>query len=86
MSATAELTLKLPSGHQRREELGSARGPRERGSCAGGGRLTLEERLSSVWEGLLAAGQAECPVCGERMERQPHMPAGACAGCGTALS
>jgi hypothetical protein len=84
MSAVAE--LKLPSGHQSREELGSARGRRERRPCAGGGRLTLEEKLSSVWEGLLAAGQAECPVCRGRMERPAHEPAGACSTCGSALS
>ena len=34
---------------------------------AGGGRLTLEQRLDGVWEGLLAAGAAECPLCTERM-------------------
>ena len=34
---------------------------------AGGGRLTLEQRLDRVWEGLLAAGAAECPLCTGRM-------------------
>ena len=28
-----------------------------------GGRLTFEQRLNRVWEGLLAAGAAACPVC-----------------------
>ena len=35
-----------------------------------GGGLTLGHKLDSVWEGLLAAGVAGCPVCGDRMERR----------------
>jgi hypothetical protein len=34
-----------------------------------GDGLTLEQQLDRVWEGLLAAGTAECPVCGARIER-----------------
>jgi hypothetical protein len=49
-----------------------------------GGRLTLEQRLDRVWEGLLAAGAAECPVCGGEMERSGA--AGRCGDCGTRLS
>ena len=49
-----------------------------------GGRLTLEQRLDRVWEGLLAAGAAECPMCGAEMERAGD--AGRCGGCGTTLS
>lgn len=48
----------------------------------GGGRLTLEQRLDSVWEGLRAGGAAECPVCRGRMEG--FGPA-RCAGCGSEL-
>jgi hypothetical protein len=55
----------------------------------GGGRLTLERRLESVWEGLTAAGEAECPLCRGRMTR----PAGAaatepahCGDCGSTLA
>jgi ribosomal protein S27AE len=48
-----------------------------------GGRLTLEQRLDRVWEGLLAAGAAECPMCGSAMERSGD--AGRCGGCGTTL-
>jgi hypothetical protein len=51
-----------------------------------GGRLTLEQRLDRVWEGLLAAGAAECPMCGSAMERTPGTEAGRCGGCGTTLS
>ena len=49
-----------------------------------GGRLTLEQRLDRVWEGLLAAGAAECPLCGGDMERAAG--AGRCGDCGTKLS
>ena len=49
-----------------------------------GGRLTLERKLDSVWEGLLAAGVAGCPVCDGRMERSGA--AATCRGCGTRLS
>jgi hypothetical protein len=49
-----------------------------------GGRLTLEQRLDRVWEGLLAAGAAECPLCGGEMERSAA--AGRCCDCGTALA
>ena len=36
---------------------------RERSAnCSDGGRLTLEQRLDGVWEGLHAAGVADCPV------------------------
>ena len=49
-----------------------------------GGRLTLEQRLDRVWEGLLAAGAAECPLCGAEMERSGD--AGRCGGCGTTIA
>ena len=49
-----------------------------------GGRLTLGQKLDSVWEGLLAAGAAGCLVCGGRMERSGG--AAHCGGCGSTLS
>jgi tRNA(Ile2) C34 agmatinyltransferase TiaS len=49
-----------------------------------GGRLTLEQRLDRVWEGLLVAGAAECPMCGGEMERTGE--AGRCTDCGTSLA
>jgi hypothetical protein len=49
----------------------------------GGGRLTLEQRLDSVWEGLRADGAAECPVCHGRMEGSG--PA-RCCDCGSEIS
>jgi hypothetical protein len=48
----------------------------------GGGRLTLEQRLDSVWEGLRAGGAAECPVCHGRMEGAGP---GRCRDCGSEL-
>lgn len=48
-----------------------------------GSRLTLEQRLDSVWEGLRAGGAAECPVCHGRMEGSAF---GRCASCGSELS
>ena len=50
----------------------------------GGGRLTLEQRLDRVWEGLTAAGAAECPLCGAEMPRAGDE--GRCEGCGTTLA
>ena len=49
----------------------------------GGSRLTLEQRLDSVWEGLRTDGAAECPVCHGRMEG--HGPAH-CRDCGSELA
>ena len=54
-----------------------------RSSFFGGGRSTLGGRLSSAWEGLLAAGAAACPLCGARMERLGVTAR--CGGCGTTL-
>ena len=55
-------------------------GPR----TSGGGGLTLARKLDSVWEGLLAAGVAGCPVCGDRLRRVGGRAT--CAGCGSTLS
>ena len=48
------------------------------------GDLTLEERISGVWEGLLRARTADCPVCRGPMERVGH--SGHCLRCGSILS
>jgi hypothetical protein len=47
-------------------------------SRSGGGRLTLEQLLDGVWEGLQADGAAECPLCSHRVTRK-----GAVARCGS---
>lgn len=65
-------------------KLGSA-GVRRPTESSGGGRLTLEQRLDSVWEGLAAGGAAECPMCRGSITRAPTAPAVRCAECGTSL-
>jgi hypothetical protein len=69
-----------------RESFDLERFRRERsGNCSDGGRLTLEQRLDGVWEGLRAAGVADCPVCGGRMAGAGG-GAAHCGGCGSTLS
>jgi hypothetical protein len=53
-------------------------------SPVGGGRATLEERLDVTLHALLAAGEAECPVCHACMTRARD--GGECTGCGSRLS
>ena len=62
-------------------DRGAARPPRRRGSD--GDRLTLERMLASVWEGLIAAGAAECPICSGAMDRAGEVAR--CRGCGSVL-
>ena len=77
--------LALVPERTRREGFDPERLRRERSNCSYGGRLTLEQRLDGVWEGLHAAGVAECPVCGGRMEDDGG-DSGRCGGCGSSLS
>ena len=49
-----------------------------------GGRPTLEEKLSRVWEGLHADGAAECPVCRGRMTSGSG--GGRCVDCGVSVT
>jgi hypothetical protein len=77
--------LTLVGDRPRREGFDLERFRRERSHCSDGGRLTLEQRLDGVWEGLHAAGVADCPVCGGRMESGADGE-GRCGGCGTSLS
>ncbi|NLT07207.1 MAG: hypothetical protein GXY03_12980 [Solirubrobacterales bacterium] len=51
----------------------------------GGRRLTLEQKLDSVWEGLRTDGAAECPVCHGAMEGAGGGRA-RCRDCGSELS
>ena len=88
MSATAtrrRRQLALVPERTRRDVFDPERLRRERSNCSDGGRLTLEQRLDGVWEGLHAAGVAECPVCGGRMEDDGG-DSGRCGGCGSTLS
>ncbi|CAB4880995.1 unannotated protein [freshwater metagenome] len=54
------------------------------------GRLTLDELIVGVWEGLRTDHAAECPVCGSavvaRFAAGPLPVAGSCRGCGSTLS
>jgi hypothetical protein len=78
--------LALVTDRPRREVFDLERVRRDRSAnCSDGGRLTLEQRLDGVWEGLHAAGAAECPVCGARMEATSG-GGGLCGGCGSTLS
>jgi hypothetical protein len=51
---------------------------------SGGPVLTLDERISKVWEGILATGAVDCPVCRGRMERMGQVAR--CFSCKTTLS
>jgi hypothetical protein len=51
---------------------------------SGGPVLTLDERISKVWEGILATGAVDCPVCRGRMERMGEVAR--CFSCKTTLS
>ena len=75
--------LRLDTELGRRSLIETAR-PQRRSQCSDGSRLTLEQSLASVWEGLQAVGAADCVVCGSRMERKGA--AGECGGCGARLS
>jgi hypothetical protein len=55
-----------------------------------GGEPTLDDVLSSVWEGLTAQSVVTCPVCGSEM-RPGYGPRtnslrGRCADCGSMLT
>lgn len=52
------------------------------------GRLTLDELITGVWEGLAVRGAVECPVCASSMALGSHgddQQVGSCSGCGSAL-
>ena len=63
---------------------GSCTKPRQRSQCADGNRLTLGQSLDRVWEGLVAVGAADCPMCGTAMERSGA--GGSCGNCGTTIA
>ena len=65
-------------------KVGSA-GVRRPFDSSGGGRLTLEQRLDGVWEGLLADGAAECPLCRGPLVGSVGDPGASCDDCGTSL-
>ena len=75
--------LRLDTEAGRRSLIESARSQR-RPQCTDGARPTLEQALSSAWEGLFAIGAADCVICGSRMDRRGAF--GECGGCGTKLT
>ena len=77
--------LALAPERPRRDSFDLERLRRERSQCSDGGRLTLEQRLDGVWEGLHAAGVVDCPVCGKHMKGTDD-GVGRCGGCGSTLS
>jgi hypothetical protein len=55
------------------------------------GRLTLDDLVTGVWEGLAVRDAASCPVCEGPMTSTPHgtsgeSPTGVCLSCGSRLS
>lgn len=55
------------------------------------GRLTLDDIITSVWEGLAVRATVNCPVCPSAMtSRFPSegddAPTGTCLNCGSRLS
>jgi hypothetical protein len=52
------------------------------------GRLTLDELITGVWEGLAVRGAVECPVCASSMSlrsQEDDQQMGSCLGCGSEL-
>lgn len=54
------------------------------------GRLTLDELITGVWEGLAVRGAVECPVCASPMTRSScgggdDQQMGSCLDCGSKL-
>lgn len=74
--------------HEPRRGLGDAG---VTGQTDAHGRLTLDDLITSVWEGLAVRGTVSCPVCaGPMLSTAPEdgadAPAGICFGCGARLS
>ena len=77
---TPALAQRAPASTTRRER-------RRDGGCARGqgGRLTLDELISSAWAGVAARVPVACPWCGGRMT--PTGPeSGGCRSCASSLS
>ena len=81
--ATAPARL-LPDFADPDREHRTDRSPRPAVRRSDGDRLTLSQRLERVWEGLSAAGAAECPVCTAQMDEAAGH--GRCGGCGSRLA
>jgi hypothetical protein len=74
--------------HEPRRGLGDAGAT---GRTDAHGRLTLDELITSVWEGLAVRGTVSCPVCSGPMvthsvDSDGERLTGTCIGCGASLS
>ncbi len=76
------MSLVAERGVQRTRATEDTARRRFAGVRLGGGGLTLGQTLDRVWEGLHAAGVAECPVCHGRMTAGATAPA-RCGDCGS---
>jgi hypothetical protein len=61
------------------------------GTADAHGRLTLDDIITSVWEGLAVRATVNCPVCASPMVSRSAVaggdaPAGECLSCGSRLS
>jgi hypothetical protein len=60
------------------------------GMAGAHGRLTLDELITDVWEGLVVRSTVECPVCTSSMVLSSPgggagRQTGSCGGCGSQL-
>jgi hypothetical protein len=60
------------------------------GTADAHGRLTLDELITGVWEGLAVRGTVDCPVCASPMALSSHgssdgQQSGSCLVCGSKL-
>jgi hypothetical protein len=74
--------------HDTRRRLGGAP---VAGRADAHGRLTLDDLITSVWEGLAVRATVQCPVCAGPMasgsrERGVESATAACLSCGSRLS
>ena len=84
---------------QRTKASATASGRARAGECDRGddavrhGETSLREAVERAWEGVVAAGQAECLVCGELWHRAEAVngeaaaaPLGLCRKCGSTIA
>lgn len=74
--------------HGLRDRPNSICGPERAGAYD---RLTLDELVTGVWEGLVVRAIVPCPVCAGPMTsaaggNSAEAPGGACLSCGSRLS
>ena len=69
---------------RRGEHAGARRRDRDDGLS---GRLTLDQAIVGIWEGLAAQATVACPICDGSLWPRPagERAGGRCADCGTTL-